>query len=119
MLLAQEYFSALVRRRNLPSLEAALHLATPPFALAVLSLGLGAAVFAIVHMTPLLLSCLFLLTLLSLTLVISLVQAGASPLTWLIMLTAPVYVLWKIWVQARAIAAVLRRQKAFAATARD
>jgi hypothetical protein len=100
-------------------LEAALQLATPPFALAVLSLGLGAALFALAHATPLVLSCLFLLTLLSLTLVVSLVQANASPLTWLVMLTAPVYILWKVWVQARAVAVVLRRQKTFAATARD
>ena len=119
ILLAQEFFSALLKRRNLPSLEAAIHLVTPPFALAVLSLILGAIVFALVGSTPLLLACLFLLSLLALTLVISLVQARAAPLTWVALLTAPFYVLWKVPVQARAIALVFRRKRDFAPTVRD
>ena len=119
MLLAREYLGRLLRRRDPQSLEAALHLVTPPFALAVLSILLGAGIFAIVSSIPLLLASLTLVTLLALTLAISLVQARARLRTWLALLIAPAYILWKVWVQARAVAVVLRREKYFAPTARD
>jgi cellulose synthase/poly-beta-1,6-N-acetylglucosamine synthase-like glycosyltransferase len=107
-----------VRRRDAASLEAAWFLATPPFALAVLSLLAGLALASIAGAW--LASAVFaagLLTL-ALVLVIGLIQAQAGPRTWLALLLAPWYVAWKAAVQLRALVSVLRRREYYPPTAR-
>jgi cellulose synthase/poly-beta-1,6-N-acetylglucosamine synthase-like glycosyltransferase len=107
-----------VRHRDPASLEAAWFLATPPFALAVLSLLAGLALASIAGAWQV--SAVFaagLLTL-ALVLVIGLIQAQAGPRTWLALLLAPWYVAWKAAVQLRALVSVLRRRDYYPPTAR-
>jgi cellulose synthase/poly-beta-1,6-N-acetylglucosamine synthase-like glycosyltransferase len=107
-----------VRHRDASCLEAAWFLATPPFALAALSLLAGAGVAALFASRPL--AALFgagLLTL-ALALVTGLVQARVGPRTWLALLAAPWYLAWKAVVQVRAIASVLRRDTYYPPTER-
>jgi cellulose synthase/poly-beta-1,6-N-acetylglucosamine synthase-like glycosyltransferase len=122
MAAARAYVPRLLRRafryRDASCLEAGWFLATPPFALAALSLLAGAGVAALFARWSL--AVLFgagLLTL-ALALVIGLVQARAGPRTWLALLAAPWYLAWKAVVQVRAIASVLRRDAYYPPTER-
>jgi hypothetical protein len=93
-------------------------LATPPFALAALSLFAGFVIALLAQAW--LATALFGSGLLTLALVIAigLIQAHAGPRTWLALLLAPWYVAWKAVVQLRALASVLRRQDYYPPTAR-
>ena len=100
-----------------PGLEAAWFLATPPFALAVLSLLAGLALALLAHAW---LAAAFgagLLTL-ALVVVIGLIQARVGLRTWLALLVAPWYLGWKAVVQLRAVASVLRRDDYYPPTTR-
>ena len=107
-----------VHRRDAACLEAAWFLATPPFALAVLSSLAGIALAALAHAWPL--AAVFGAGLLALALVIvtGLIQARAGLRTWLALLVAPWYLGWKAVVQLRAVASVLRRDDYYQPTAR-
>ena len=107
-----------MHRRDAACLEAAWFLATPPFALAVLSLLAGIALAALAHAWPL--AAVFGAGLLALALVIvtGLIQARAGLRTWLALLVAPWYLGWKAVVQLRAVASVLRRDDYYQPTAR-
>jgi cellulose synthase/poly-beta-1,6-N-acetylglucosamine synthase-like glycosyltransferase len=107
-----------VVHRDAACLDAAWFLATPPFALAVLSILAGLALAAAAG-APLL-AALFGAGLLVLVLVIvtGLIQAGAGLRTWLSLLAAPWYLGWKAVVQLRALASVLRRDDYYPPTAR-
>jgi cellulose synthase/poly-beta-1,6-N-acetylglucosamine synthase-like glycosyltransferase len=107
-----------VHHRDAASLEAAWFLATPPFALAALllmvALGLAAVAqawfFTAVFAAGLLI--------LALVVLIGLVQARAGLRTWIALLVAPWYLGWKVVVQVRALASVLRRDDYYPPTAR-
>jgi len=122
MAAARAYLPRLLRRglsqREGAPLEAAWFLATPPFALAALSLLAGLALSALAGVWPA--TALFAAGLLALTLVIvtGLIQAQAGPRTWLALLLAPWYLAWKAIVQLRALASLLRRQNYYPPTAR-
>lgn len=110
--------SRAIRRRDPAALEAAWFLATPPFALAALSLLVGVALAVIARVWPV--AAVFgagLITLL-LVLVTGLIQARARPRTWLVLLVAPWYLAWKAVVQLRALVSVLRRDDYYPPTAR-
>jgi hypothetical protein len=119
---ARAYVPRLLRRatshRDLAALEAAWFLATPPFALAVLSVlaGLGLATVAGASA----LAAVFAAALLTLALVIltGLIQARAGLRTWLALLAAPWYLAWKAVIQLRALASVVRREDYYPPTAR-
>jgi hypothetical protein len=102
---ARAYVPRLLRRtvakRDAASLEAAWFLATPPFALAVLSVLAGLALAAIAHV-----------------ILVGLIQARAGLRTWLALLAAPWYLGWKAVIQLRALASVLRRDDYYPPTAR-
>jgi cellulose synthase/poly-beta-1,6-N-acetylglucosamine synthase-like glycosyltransferase len=107
-----------LRRRDLACADAAWFLATPPFALAVLSLLIGLALAALAQAwVP---TALFGGGLLALAAVImtGLIQAGAGLRTWLALLVAPWYLGWKAVVQLRAVASVVRRDAYYPPTAR-
>jgi cellulose synthase/poly-beta-1,6-N-acetylglucosamine synthase-like glycosyltransferase len=110
--------SRAVRRRDAACLDAAWFLATPPFALAVLSVlaGLGLAILA--GSGPLVAAFAAGLATLVLVIVTGLIQAGAGLRTWLALLAAPWYLAWKAVVQLRAVASVLRRDDYYPPTAR-
>ena len=122
MAAARAYLPRLLNRavhhRDGACLEAAWFLATPPFALAVLSLLAGIALAALAHAWPL--AAVFGVGLLALALVIvtGLIQARAGLRTWLSLLVAPWYLGWKAVVQLRAVASVLRRDDYYQPTAR-
>jgi cellulose synthase/poly-beta-1,6-N-acetylglucosamine synthase-like glycosyltransferase len=107
-----------LRRRDAACLEAAWFLATPPFALGVLSLLLGTALAAAAGAWAVVAVLGAGLVALALTLVTGLVQARAGLRTWLALLAAPWYVGWKAVVQLRALASVLRRDSYYGPTAR-
>jgi cellulose synthase/poly-beta-1,6-N-acetylglucosamine synthase-like glycosyltransferase len=119
---ARAYIPQLLGRgfmhRDAACLEAAWVLAVPPFAPSALSVLLGcllalaagamtvAAVFGIGFLV------------LVMALVTGLIQARASLRTWLSLVIAPWYLIWKTVVQARAMTSVLRRRDYYGPTAR-
>ena len=122
MAAARAYLPRLVRRAvrhgDLGCADAAWFLATPPFALAVLSLlmGLGLAWMAQAWVPAALFGGGMLA--LAATIATGLIQARAGVRTWLALLVAPWYVAWKAVVQLRALASVLRREAYYPPTAR-
>lgn len=122
MAAARTYVPRLLRRalsqRDAASFEAAWFLATPPFALAAVSLlaAVGLAAIAGAWTVALVFGVGF--GLLVLALLTGLVQARAGLRTWLALLVAPWYLVWKTVVQLRALASVLRRDDYFPPTAR-
>ena len=124
MAAARTFVPRLLRRalrdRDAACLEAAWFLATPPFALAAVSLAARSR-----RSPPSRASW----TrrgrasppgswLLVLALVTGLIQARAGLRTWLALLAAPWYLVWKTVVQLRALASVLRRDDYYGPTAR-
>jgi len=107
-----------IRRRDPACLEAAWFLATPPFALAVLSLVLGAALGAAAGAWVVAAAMAAGLAATALTLVTGLVQARAGLRTWLALAAAPWYVAWKAVVQVRALIRVVRGDTVYGPTAR-
>jgi cellulose synthase/poly-beta-1,6-N-acetylglucosamine synthase-like glycosyltransferase len=107
-----------IRHRDPAALEAAWFLATPPFALAALSLLIALALTATADTW--ILAAVFAAALATLTLVIltGLVQARAHARTWLALLAAPWYLAWKAIIQLRALASVLRRDDYYPPTER-
>lgn len=115
---AREYLPRLLASPTAAALEAAWWLATPPFAVAAGSLGAGLVLALLAGSAPLAAVLAGLLLLLGGVLVTALVQARASLGTWLALLAAPWYVLWKLGVQARALASVRRGESSYGPTAR-
>jgi 1,2-diacylglycerol 3-beta-glucosyltransferase len=119
---ARAYLPRLIRRAlrrgDLACVDAAWFLATPPFALAVLSLIMGLALAWVAQ--AVLPSALFGGGLVALAAVVAtgLIQARAGARTWLALLVAPWYLAWKAVVQLRAVASVVRRDDYFPPTAR-
>ena len=122
MAAARAYLPRLLRRgvrhRDPSCLEAACFLATPPFALAAVSLLAGAAVAAAVGLWWLTVPFGAGLLTLCLALGTGLVQAKAGPRTWFALLAAPWYLAWKSVVQVRAILSLLRREDYYPPTER-
>src|SRR4029453_5885105 len=91
---------------------------TPPFAVAVGLLAIGTGLAAWAGSTALVVALLGGLALLALALVIGLLQGEASARTWMSLLAAPWYVLWKLGVQVRAMTRLSRPQSVDVPTAR-
>lgn len=119
---ARAYLPRLLKRavthRDAAAFEAAWFLATPPFALATLSLLAGLALGAIADAWVLATVFTAALLILALVVMTGLIQARAGLRTWLALLAAPWYLGWKAIIQARALARVLRRDEYFPPTAR-
>jgi Glycosyltransferase like family 2 len=107
-----------VRHRDPACLEAAWFLATPPFALAVLSLVLGTALAAVAGAWVAVAVMAGGLAVTALTLVTGLLQARAGLRTWLALAAAPWYVAWKAVVQVKALVRVVRGDTVYGPTAR-
>jgi cellulose synthase/poly-beta-1,6-N-acetylglucosamine synthase-like glycosyltransferase len=119
---ARTYVPRLLRRalreRDASCFEAAWFLACPPFAIATLSLFVGAGLAALAGALPLAVVFAAGFLTLALTLVTGLIQARAGLRTWLALLAAPWYVAFKAVVQFRALISLLRRNRVYAPTAR-
>jgi cellulose synthase/poly-beta-1,6-N-acetylglucosamine synthase-like glycosyltransferase len=122
MAAARTYVPRLLRRafssRDASCFEAAWFLATPPFALAALSLLLAIAFAALAGAWLVAGGFALGFLALALTLITGLVQARAGLRTWMALLAAPWYVGWKAVVQLRALASLLRRRRHYGPTAR-
>jgi cellulose synthase/poly-beta-1,6-N-acetylglucosamine synthase-like glycosyltransferase len=107
-----------IRHRDASALEAAWFLASPPFALGVLSLLVAFGLAAIAQAwTAAAVFGAGLMTLI-VVLLIGLIQARAGLRTWLALFAAPWYLGWKAVIQFRAMASVLRRDDYYPPTAR-
>jgi cellulose synthase/poly-beta-1,6-N-acetylglucosamine synthase-like glycosyltransferase len=119
---AQLYARPLLRRaikqRDPACLEAAWFLASPPFALGVLSLLLASGLTAIAAAWLVCAVFAAAFALLVLSLFTGLIQAHAGLRTWLALIAAPWYLGWKAIVQLRALSRVLRRENYYGPTAR-
>lgn len=115
---ARRYLRPLLSCRSRLCLETALHLVTPPFSLAALSLGGGLGLALLAGAGALAAVLGGLLVLLAAVLVVALLIVRAGPTTWLALLVAPWYVLWKLLIQARAVGSVLRGRTSYPPTPR-
>jgi len=118
MAAAREFLGPLLRRRSPAALEAAMHLATPPLAVAVGSVLAGIGLAALAGAGPVVAALGAALGLLALTVLTGLVQSRAGVRTWLALAAAPWYVLFKLAVSGRALAALRRSGTEFGATPR-
>jgi cellulose synthase/poly-beta-1,6-N-acetylglucosamine synthase-like glycosyltransferase len=122
MAAARTFVPRLLRRvlveRRPAALEAAWFLATPPFALAALLLLLAASLASIAGAWPAAVVFAGGLVALALTIVTGLVQARARLRTWVALLAAPWYVVFKAIVQLRALASLTRRERYYGPTSR-
>lgn len=107
-----------IRHRDAACFEAAWFLATPPFALAALSLVAAASLAAGGGAWPVAAVFAGGFLALVLTLATGLVQARAGLRTWMALVAAPWYVGFKAVVQLRALASLLRRDRFYGPTAR-
>jgi len=122
MAAARAYVPRLLRRalreRDAAAFEAAWFLASPPFAIAALSLLLATGLSAVAGAWTLAAVFAAAFGLLGLALMTGLIQARAKARTWLALASAPWYLGWKAVVQIRAVASVLRRDDYYEPTAR-
>ncbi len=107
-----------IARHDVAAFEAAWFLATPPFALATVSLLTALALAAVVQAWVLAAIYGAALLTLAIVIVIGLIQARAGIRTWLALLAAPWYLAWKTIIQLRALVRVVRRDDYFPPTAR-
>lgn len=119
---ARAYLPRLLRRardeHDAACVEAAWFLASPPFAVGVLSILLAAGLAALVGAWTVAAIFGAALLVLAAVLVTGLIQARARLRTWLALCTAPWYLAWKAVVHIRAVASVLRRDDYYGPTAR-
>jgi hypothetical protein len=118
LLLARHFAGKLLRRATPASFEAAVHLLTPPFAVAgfLLITGLVLAMLAGASVLAWVLAAFLLL--LVLALVVALVESGAGARTWVAMAVAPLYVLWKTALWLRALINVREARRPYKPTPR-
>ena len=105
---AREFVGPLLRKHDPSSLEAALFLATPPYAVAALSLVLGLVFALLSGVTVVIAVFAAMLVALILVLAVGLIQAKASLRTWLALAVAPWYLPWKAVVQVKALLSLHR-----------
>ena len=103
--LARRYVVPLLRAGTPSSIEAAVHLATPPLSVAVGLLAAGAALAAVAGAGALVVADGVLVGLVGLDVVAALVAARADRRAWAALALAPAYVAWKGVLQVRAIVA--------------
>ena len=117
--LARQYVIPLLRARTLASLEAAVHLGTPPLAVAVMLLAGAAVLAALAAAWTLVAMLVILLAGVAFDVVIALLVARAGARAWAALLLAPVYVVWKFILQLRAVGASRTADRPFEPTVRD
>lgn len=119
LLAAREFVLPLLKARTLAGLEAAVHLVTPPFAVAAFLLLAAAGLGALAGATGVVVVMLGGFVALALTLVVTLVEARVGWRTWGSLVIAPAYVLWKVWVQALAVVRLRSARQAYDRTPRS
>jgi hypothetical protein len=117
--LARRYVAPLLRAGTPSSLEAAVHLATPPLSVAVGLLAAGAGLAALAGAGPVVLIDGILVGLVGLDVLVALVAAGADRRAWAALALAPAYIAWKGVLQARAVIAPDLASRPFERSVRD
>ena len=115
---AREFVRPLLKRGDSAALESATHLVTPPFALSIGLLVASLALAVGAGSTPILWISGAALALLALDLMVAMVMAKVGIRTWLALVAAPWYVVWKAWIQVRAIVGMRRAGTLHAPTTR-
>lgn len=119
---ARAYVPRLLRRaiehRDATCLEAAWFLISPPFAVGALSLLAAGCLTTIAGASTLTAVFAAGFALLVIALLTGLIQARAGVRTWLALLIAPWYLVWKTAIQLRALISILRREDYYKPTAR-
>lgn len=116
---AKLYVPKLLKKGSKASIESAVLLATPPFAVAFFLIVVGALVMWLAGSGTGALIVLLFGALLGLDLAIALVETRAPLATWGSLLVAPFYVLWKVGLQIVAIARSRKSTEAWEPTSRD
>jgi 1,2-diacylglycerol 3-beta-glucosyltransferase len=116
--MARRYVPRLMRARGFASKDAVVHLCTPPVSVSVLLLVLASACALLGGWYGVALVGVGLLAALALDVVIALREARVGREGWLALLLAPAYLLWKGWIQLRAIFGFRRAQQPFEPTPR-
>jgi cellulose synthase/poly-beta-1,6-N-acetylglucosamine synthase-like glycosyltransferase len=119
MITARTYLGRLLRSGRPAALESAVHLVTPPFAVAVFSVLCGALLGLLAGWTSAVVVFSILLGALALDLAVALIQSRAPLATWLALIGAPVYVLWKVWLQILAVVRVRDAHRPYDPTPRS
>ena len=117
--LARQYVIPLLRAGTAASLEAAVHLATPPMAVAVMLLVIATVLAALGGAPALVVIFLVLMACVACDVIVALVLARAGARAWAALLLAPAYVVWKFIVQLRALGAARTADRPFEPTIRD
>ena len=116
--LARQYVIPLLRARTAASIDAALHLAAPPLAVAVTLLAIGAVFAGLAGASVMLIAVAVLLACMAFDVVVALVIARADARAWAALALAPAYILWKVILQFRAIGASRTADQSFEPTVR-
>jgi hypothetical protein len=119
MAAAREFAGPLLRAHTAASVEALVHVLTPPIAVAAASLLAGLGLTALAGAWPVAAALAVAVGLLAVTVLTGLVQSRAGARTWLALAAAPWYMMFKLAVQARALATLRRPGTEFGATPRD
>lgn len=118
MAAARAFVPSLLRCRTAAGFEAAWFLVSPPFALAAGLLLLGLAAAAISGAWPIMVVAIVALCLMTWCFAVASVQARVGPRIILALLVAPLYILWKLFIQVKALFGLRGGLKEFGATAR-
>ena len=118
LLSGRRYLGRLLRARTWPAFDAALHVGTPPLAVGVLQLIVGGALTAFAGWWVVTWVLVGLVLILGVDEVIALASSEAPAATWFALLAAPFYVLWKGWIQLRALLGVGKANRPYEPTRR-
>jgi hypothetical protein len=116
---AKAYGRQLLFHGSRTSIETALLLFTPPFAVAAFLLLVSALLFAIAGWGVWLIVALALFGALAVDVAIALIETRAPWQTWASLIAAPFYILWKAVLQVRAVARVRSANQAYEPTPRE
>jgi hypothetical protein len=116
---ARRFAPRLFSRGTWPAFEAGVFLVTPPLSVAVLLLLLATGLSWWAGWTAATVVFAAGIVLLALDVVIALIESGASWRTWLALLAAPLYLLWKAGIQIAAFINLRNAGRAYRPTQRD
>ena len=116
---AREFIPKLLKRGTPASVESAILLMTPPFAVAAFLVVLGALIAFRAGSDSIALVLALFAVLLALDVAIALIEARAPLATWLSLVVAPFYIIWKTGLQAVAIVRWRQASEAYEPTSRE
>jgi glycosyltransferase involved in cell wall biosynthesis len=114
----RRYLGRLLRARTWPAFDAALHVATPPVAFALLQLLLGGVLTALAGWWLLTWIIVAFVVMLCIDEIVALSSSEVALTTWFALLAVPLYVCWKGWIQLRALVGVGKANRPYEPTRR-